>query len=185
MMAKRARTKSARLNAIHEELDRAAAEFAEVKAAHEKALTHYNAARERFAVVKRIASGMLSFDDWYHWRESHPHVKYSGMTIGEAIVDALGTRAFVIGFEHDGKPDDFSPTMSIQEIADELEAGGFEFKGQTPLREVNAALMKLDGVTKLPSGQYQATDAQDILQFVKGEEPPKEEAEMQMEEAGP
>ena len=51
---------SARIKAILDELDRVAAEYAEAQREWESACVRFQAARERFAGIKRIASDMLA-----------------------------------------------------------------------------------------------------------------------------
>jgi hypothetical protein len=67
--------------AILDELDRVAAEYAEAQREWESARVRLQGARERFAGFKRIASDMLAFD-WYRWQAAHSNVRYAAMTVG-------------------------------------------------------------------------------------------------------
>lgn len=162
-------TAPARIKAILDELDRVAAEYAEAQRAWESARVHFKAARERFASIKRIASDMLAINDWYQWQEAHSNVRYAAMTVGEAIREALQVHTFSAAHEiadsDDPSPERFEPSLTLDQIANMLEAGGFEFKTAAARREVNAALMRLDGVKTLENGCYELEDAAEILQF--------------------
>ena len=61
---------SARIKAILDELDRVAAEYAEAQREWESARVRFQAARERLASIKRIASGA--------GRETAPHARPPG-----------------------------------------------------------------------------------------------------------
>jgi hypothetical protein len=173
-MASPTYTAPARIKAILAELERVAAEYVENQKQYQGAHVHFQAARERFASIKRIASEMLAFNDWYDWQASHSHVRYAAMTIGEAIREALHVRAFdaaaAVVHSVESARANFSPGMTLEQIADALEKGGFEFRTSTPKREVNAALIKLDGITKnTKTDEYEIGDAAEILQMFLAE----------------
>jgi hypothetical protein len=169
-------TAPVRVRAILDELDRAAAEYVETHKTLQAARVHFTAARERFASVKRIASDILSFADRYDWDERHGNVRYAAMTIGEAVREVLRDRAFAAAGQAIHSDSDpaarFSPGMTLEQIVDALETGNFEFKG-APRRETNAALIRLDGVTKdEETDEYAIEDAGEILQMFVAEHAP-------------
>ena len=162
----------ARIKAILVELDKVAAEYTDARTEFETAKVHFETARERFAVVKRIASELLGWNDWYQWQTEHQGVKFAGAGIGEAIIEALHHAAVLSAIDVSNESGrKFVPDMTIDGIVEALESGGFEFRTATPKREVNAALMKLEGVRKLgDSGKYEADDAYEVLEFIAGKE---------------
>jgi hypothetical protein len=167
-------TAPARVKAILAELERVAAEYVENQKQYQAAHVHFQAARERFASIKRIASEMLAFNDWNDWQAGHSNVRYAAMTIGEAIREALQVRAFdaaaAVAPSPESAREHFSPGMTLEQIAEALEKGGFEFRTSTPKREVNAALIKLDGITKnAKTEEYEIGDAAEILQMFLAE----------------
>lgn len=171
-------TAPVRVKAILDELDRAANEYVENHKRIQEAQVHFKAARERFASVKRIAADMLSFGDWFDWQDRHGNVRYAAMTLGDAIREALRDRAFAAASDatHSETPVSpvvamaaFAPTMTADEIVVALETGGFEFKG-APRRQIHAALLQLDFVTKNEDrGEYAIEDAEEILQMFLSE----------------
>jgi hypothetical protein len=55
----------------------------------------------------------------------------------------------------------------LQEIYKQLDKGGYEFRSTSPLREVNAALMQLKTIVKLPNDKYMRGDASDIFEQMR------------------
>lgn len=160
--------KPQRIQAILGELNRAAMDYIYAKASYETTRVTFEAAREKFAGVKRLASEMLTSMDWYMWRQEHPNAMYAAMPIGEAILEVLDNHTYAVAFAYaEGGADKFRPFMSMEKIVEALESGGFEFRSTSPLREVNAALINLAGVTKTSSG-YQRDDAEETLKFAQG-----------------
>lgn len=51
----------------------------------------------------------------------------------------------------------------MEQLYQMLDDGGLEFTSNAPRREVNAALMKQEGVKKLEDGRYEAEDAEAIF----------------------
>lgn len=162
----------ARLRAILAELDRAANEYTEALSDFESARIRYEAARERFASVRRIANDVLGFSDWFDWRWKNKSVLYAALDVGDAIKEALRARALDMALDCSSDSGrQFDPSMTLDEIHDALESGGFEFKSTAGRREVNAALMKLNGVTKIEAtGKYEIQDANDIYTMICGHE---------------
>jgi len=166
-----------RVDAMEDQLNKTGDEFRRAKENYDAARVDYEAAREKFLVVRRLALGVLSKEDWYSWRMSRTNVQYTGLKIGEAIIEALETHAVESAREHFYKKDNppFRPVMSLEEIQEAMERGGFEFRTTTPLREVNAALINLDGVKKEAHG-YKSALAEEILKMMKPRGDDKAEA---------
>src|SRR6266849_4882693 len=162
-------TAHARIKAIQLQLDRAALEYTDAQKEFEVARINFQAARERFAGIKRMAHDALGHGAWFDWQDEHENVRYAAMPIGEAIRQALTNNAFESAEEATENPTrKFSPGMAIEEIAEVLESGGFEFQTTGHLREVNAALMRLKGTKRnKTTGDYEAADAAEILEIVK------------------
>ena len=168
-----ARSAPARVKAILDELKRVVFDYTAARSDYEAARVHFEAARERLASIKKIASQVLSYDDWYRWQFSNPTVQYAGMSIGDAISHALDNRAYQCAADvvH-ATAGEFDPAMTLEQIVEELEGGGFEFRTPTPRREVNAALMKLDGIKTLKTEdggpvRYVTEEAEDILELFR------------------
>lgn len=165
---------AARLNAIVAEMEKAAEDYSSAKGEFDAANVRLEVARERFSAVRRIASELLSDDDLFLWMDVHEGVRFVAMPIGQAIVDALRSAAIVSAFAiQRKKATAFDPAKNIDEIIQALEVGGFEFRSPTPKREVNAALMKLEGVVKLDDDRYLSVDSYDILERVVGKDTAK------------
>jgi hypothetical protein len=159
-----------RLQAIREELERAAGDYIAAKKLFARAQVEFEAAREKFAGVRQLASDMMTGRDWYTWRDEHAGVRYACMPLGEAIADLLRDYAYDQAERHvAGKADQFRPYMALSEIAAELEAGGYDFKTTTPMREVNAALIRLSEAVRSSSwaNRYAHKDAPEILEQTK------------------
>jgi len=153
--------------AVYDEVDKAHADYLEAKAAYIEAQVRYESARERFSGLCRLAAEMLPTGAWSQWQDRHPEIRFFGMVIGDSIVKILDGHAFEMAWNFAyGKSKEFRPHLSADEIQTRLEEGGFEFKGATPLREVNGALMKLEGATK-EQGRYRAADANETLEWVQ------------------
>ncbi|HYM37028.1 MAG TPA: hypothetical protein VES96_01345 [Nitrospiraceae bacterium] len=154
-----------RIKTIKAELEKSAKEYLETREQLEVARVAFEAARERLAGVKKHATEMLETLDWYSWQRTHKDVRYAATPAGEAILEVLWNRTFDSAYAHLNKDEHpkFIPEMTLSGIQMELENGGFDFNTSTPLREVNAALMQLKGVTKLPSGNYRRDDADQVL----------------------
>jgi hypothetical protein len=163
--AKRSPAGPARMQAILAELDRVAAEYTRCRADRDAANVRFEAARDHLASVKRIANNILGGDEWWTWAIQNPNVMFAGMPIGEAIRDALSFHAVDCAFESRGNRAAYDPALAMEQLYEALEEGGFEFASNAPRREVNAALMKQDGVKKLDDGRYEAADAADVFAF--------------------
>lgn len=159
--------KSDRLAAIYDELDKAFGDYRATKETFVDAKVRYESSRERFSGIRKLAADMLTTSQWSAWVEKHPAAKYVGMPIGNAIKETLETNAnewaWTYVSETDPTKKHYWPFMGVERIAEVLERGGYEFRSLTPLREVNAALMKLDGVTK-KGGLYKIATADRILE---------------------
>ena len=156
-----------RIAAVYDEVDKAHSDYLEAKAAYIDAQVRYESARERFSGLCRLAAEMLPTGAWNQWQDRHPEIRFFGLAIGDSIVKILDAHAFEAAWDFAyGKSKEFRPHLSADEIQTKLEEGGFEFKGATPLREVNGALMKLEGATK-EQGRYRAADAKATLEWVQ------------------
>jgi hypothetical protein len=71
------------------------------------------------------------------------------------------------------------PLYTLENLRRGLTARGFEFRTLTPLREINAALMNLSGITRHPKdGHYMAENWKELAVQAKGEEVPFEQEEV-------
>lgn len=157
-----------RIQAIKAELDRSVAEYLRAKDEFERTQVEFETAREKLGGITRLASEMLDTLDWIMWQITHPNIRFVAMPIGDAILGALQTKASTAANEILNDPkQEFHPAMFLGEICKELDKGGFMFRTPTPMREANAALMNLKGVTKTQDGWYQIENAQTILEKAK------------------
>jgi len=118
------------------------------------------------AGIKRMAHDALGHREWFSWQDQHENVQYAAMPIGDAISMVLVNKAFEVAAEV-AEITRFNPGMDIEEIAEVLEAGGFEFQTTSHLREVNGALMRLKGAKRnKTTGKYEAPDAGEIFAAV-------------------
>jgi len=158
--------KSRRVEAIQQELDRATEDYIQSKNEFEAARVRFEVARDNFASIKRLATAMLPSWEFYEWQSGHPGVQYVALPIGEAILSALRSRAYDNATRcAEKKGIVYYPWMGVDLIIHWLESGGFEFRTTTPGREVNAALIRLEGVKKdEESGLYAIVDADEILE---------------------
>lgn len=154
---------------IYDELDQAHETYIDAKSAYIDAQVRFESARERFSGLQRLAAEMLPTSALGQWRSKHSEVQFMGLPIGEAILKVLDIKAVNSAWGVVFVPDEhkrFWPFMLVGEIMAELETGGFEFQSATPLREINAALLKLEGVVK--DGQkYKSAEADDRLVWMK------------------
>ena len=158
----------ARIQAIKDELESAAREYEVARDAFEKARVHFQVASERLASTKELASLAMDSLDWYRWRKEHFTVRYAANQIGPAIAEVLVDRAFFAASGYvTGEDPSYSPEITQERIISDLDQGGFEFRSPTPGREVNAALIKMKGRTKMGESLYQAEDAEAILEAAK------------------
>jgi hypothetical protein len=91
--------------------------------------------------------------DWYIWRMEHERVQFTGLKIGEAISDLLESFAYNRASEYwarasKGERQTYNPAMGLEQIQEELEKGGYEFRSTSALREVNASLINSLDVRK-------------------------------------
>jgi hypothetical protein len=159
-----------RLQAIRDELEGAAGDYIAAKKLFARAQVQFEAAREKFAGVRQLASDMMTAWDWHTWRDEHPGVRYGCMPLGEAIAGLLRDYAYDQAERHvAGEADEFRPYMALSQIAEELEAGGYDFKTTAPMREVNAALIRLSEAVRSSSwaSRYAHKDAPEILEETK------------------
>jgi hypothetical protein len=169
-----------RTRTILGELERAEVEFATAQERHVAAQAEYEAARERFIGIRRLASEALSGAEWYRWEQKHEGVKFVGMEIGDAITNVLETHAYHSAFAHLENPKEnrYSPQMHVDRLIEALEAGGCDFGGSTPRRVINAAVMnKKKSVMRVAQALYRVTTADAILESAKeiAERYPKQE----------
>lgn len=158
-----------RIRAIKAELEKCANEYQGAKEQLDKAEIEYEAVREKFRYVRKRASELMSDAEWYGWRLAHTHVLYAGTPMGEAIEELLWSYAWDTAVTAIQSTGDivFEPAKSLQEIYKDLDNGGFEFRSASPLREINAALMQLKTIVKLPTDKYQRADADEIFKNVR------------------
>jgi hypothetical protein len=150
-----------------EELHTAGDEYGLGREQFETSKIRFDAARERFAGVRRLAATVLSPADWWMWRTAHRNVRYAGLKIGEAIVRALEDYAFDAALRHLSAGAPFDPAMTREEIAATLEEGGFEFRSSAVLREVNAALIHLPNIHRRGKNRYEPKGADKILEVAR------------------
>jgi len=163
-----------RVETMKTQLDQVSEEYLNAKEYFDEARVTYEVAREKFASVRRLAVNVLSPQDWYSWRSAHQSVQYTGLKLGDAIEFVLEGRAYEAAqaywqeIARKGKSG-YRPAMTLDQIQEALERGGFEFRSTTPRREVNAALINATTVKK-EKGWFTALRADEILKemdFVK------------------
>ena len=167
---------SERIAAIWSELDQSAQALERAKADHQRAFVKYEAAREKFRLVRQLAVPMMTGLDWAMWQQGHPGVKYAAIDLAAAILEVLRLQAYAasntVVYKPDNlpKPPEYNPWLGLENITLQLEEGGFDFRTTAPLREVNAALLNMEGRDKHPTkpGEYAIANARLILDFVKG-----------------
>lgn len=158
-----------RLQAIKQELDRAVYEYTTAKETFDDAQVRFEAARARFAGVRQLATAALSSPGWWKWNREHPNVKYAALPIGEAILSVLQNQAWQAATSHvEDRTKPFMPWMNLDKIIEELDEGGFDFRTAAPLREVNAALIRLEGTQKDElHNWYTVADLEEVLRMAE------------------
>ena len=151
--------------AISNQLNAAADEYAAAKAEFDRSQIRYEVAKKRLAVTKTFASDVMTPSEWGDWLLRHHKVRFAGVTIGEAIVEALRGHASRIAWEGAMAGEGTEEVgMKLEGILKALRAGGFEFRGLTPLREINAALINVTGVRKLDEeGAYTVENLDEVV----------------------
>jgi hypothetical protein len=165
----------ARVQALVTELDKLAKEYIRARDEHESKRQVFQAAKEKLVAVRKVAPDILG-NAWHAWTKNHPEVQLVGMEIGEAIVAFLRTKAYESAIQRarslaaKDEPKEYKPSMTSVEIAEGLDAQGFEFRTASPRREVHAALLNLKGITKVEAGfghpEYQVDDHAETYQMV-------------------
>lgn len=161
---------SPRTRTILGELERAESEFVGAQERHVGAQAEYDAAREKFIGIRRLASEALSSAEWYQWEEKHGGVKFVGMEIGDAVAHVLESHAYTSAFAHLDKPEEnrYSPQMHVDRIIEALETGGVDFGSSTPKRVINAAVInKKNKVLRTGPSFYRIANADAILESAK------------------
>ena len=153
-----------RLKAILAELEKDAQAYLTAKAEFDGVRVQFEAARERLSTTRRLGAEIMSSWDWMNWRLSHATVRYAGVPIGDAVLDVLADSARQVAkeFLDGGLGPTFDPFMSLDDIAEGLESGGYEFRSSAPNREINMALTRLTGIDK-NEGRYAIAGAEQIL----------------------
>jgi hypothetical protein len=157
---------SERLRAVLEQLEEAASDYQLAKSETDRPLVRFDMALERFKVAKQRASQMMSSLDLYAWGMEHPQIRYTGSAIGDAIIHVLQSHAYdQAGMVARNETKTFSPFLNLESITEKLDLGGYEFRTPTPAREVNAALINLEGVVKTDTvgGKIYAIEGTDGL----------------------
>lgn len=163
--------RSSRIEAILSELERDSTDYVVAKQEFDAKRVRYEAARDRLAATKKLASDMMDGRQWYMWRAEHPDVKFSATAMKDAIMELLSDYAFECALKvaraegSGGGLMLYSPFLDLDEITARLESGGFSFRSSTPAREVNAALINLHVVKEF--GRYAAADKDDALLFAR------------------
>lgn len=158
--------RAARIEAAISQLDRAAESYLESREELEAARVRFRAASDALANARRMADDLLSSRDLFAWRREHPEVQYAGMSASEAIEELLtGTNENAAWSHCEDEKRPYPAWFTLERIVEALEAGGFEFRSATPLREINAALINLKTVRKHEAaGAYTSADAEEILE---------------------
>ena len=164
-----------RVEAMLEELNKTVVDYSQAKEQYDTARIAYEVAREKFASVRRLATAVLSRSDWWTWRTEHEIVQYTGLKIGEAIVEALYDCAYTSAWGHHHKNKPYEPAMTLEELQESMERGGFEFRTTAPLREVNAALIQFvrDERVVKEGRNYRLADSDEVLATMAPSEPEK------------
>jgi hypothetical protein len=145
--------------AIIDELNSAAQNYRERRAAFEIERQRYEASLQSFIAVRRLADEVLPGVDYLTWENENPDVAMVGMDVGAAILAVLRTRAYQSAHEAAQDPKvSYRPRMSSWEISRVLDEQGFPFKTSTPRREVHAALLHLKGVKRDMGGGRRTQD---------------------------
>ncbi|MFN8618779.1 MAG: hypothetical protein U0837_16970 [Dehalococcoidia bacterium] len=159
-----------------DQLNKAAAEYAEAKAKADAAQTLFESAAHSLATTRRLAGDILGWWDLWEWESEHREIRYAGMALGEAITSYLTGEAHKAGDRYQrGQDEKPHPWRSLEGIVDALDEGGFQFRTVTPAREANAAITNLKTVTSRKLADttvYAAADAESILSWY---EPPARE----------
>lgn len=158
-----------RVQTVIAELDRAALEYVTAKNNFERARIAFEVAKTKFAGIRQLATHMLSPQDWAAWHQRNQGIRFAAISTGDAVMIVLRSHAYNQALAHfnSGGKHKFAPAMPLQAIATTLEQGGFDFQSSAPLREINAALINLQNVTKTESGLYEASDAQSLFEMVR------------------
>lgn len=156
-----------RIRSIEAQLETSAAEYLQARERLEHARVEFEVAREKLGGIKRLAGEILNNEDWDAWQKKHTSVRFVAVPIGETIIRILADHAAQCAYLHLRNKTPFSPSMTLQEIANVLEGGGYDFRSTSPLREVNAALMQLKGVAKPVEGKYEIEDAEEFVTTVR------------------
>lgn len=153
------------LDPITEELRRDAEEYSAAKEDLKRSRVRFEIAKKRIAATKELAREVMGDKEWQQWRAKTDDVKYIGVPIGKAIEQVLRDHAHQCVFMHTHVDPTQAGTvaLSLEQIAEVLDKGGFEFRSIAPLREVNAALINLNGIVKVAGNKYQPTDLEDII----------------------
>lgn len=162
-----------RVQVIQEELDWATDEYVRARDAFQDAQVRFETAREKLAGLKSLAATMMPGHEWIQWQGSHSNVGYVGMSLGDAILSVLQGHAWNRAWEYVNKPPSptliatYEPILSKDAIVESLESGGFDFRTTAPLREVHAALIRLEGAKEQDGGTYIASNADEILSMAR------------------
>ena len=174
-----------RAAAMVDELNKAVEEYEAALAEFEIFRQRYEAAKEKFIGVRRLAADVMPASDMYDWEHEHPDIQMVGLDIKDAILTILRRHAVDSADTAITSKDktEYNPTMFTTSIYDALDRYGFAFRTGTPRREVHAALLHLKGVTKVGTMRYAIEDADDIYKnmveayggHVEEQKPPAEE----------
>ena len=170
-MSKASRISASRIRAIEAALEKVSREYQAAKARFNAARIDFETIREQLAATKKLALQVVTLQEWHAWldtTEDGQAIAYAGLPIGEAILGVLRAHVYdqAERVADTKKSAEFKPWMTLSEITRALENGGFEFKSVTPLREVNAALIRLAGVEK--SGhRYQIEKTDEAFRYAE------------------
>ncbi len=135
---------------IWKELDSATAEYTVAKDVFDETRVKFEVAKRRLEVTKQLASEAITSWEWEQWVREHKSVSFAGLAVGEAVLALLEreTRDSIREQLEKGVVDKgfTRPALMLEQIRQHLIRGGFEFKGLTPLREINAAVLNKAGI---------------------------------------
>jgi len=144
-------------------------EYVEVKQEFDKIRAKLGTKWEKLKAVKSLLADCLPGTELTKIDVYYPNIRFVAMPIGDAIKATLQRHAFVSAKNHIQNPlTPYKPALGLEEIYRILDAGGFEFQSATPRREINAALMRLQGVEPLENGRYQIADPKGKFEIMKG-----------------
>ena len=130
------------------ELEKDEATIAEAAEAYESAKAQLDVGLRRYIALRDFIQEQLGespYTRWHEWPEStiraqdRGRFRFTGMTVGDAVFQVLQEEA-------NSTPQD--PWLPLSDIISRLTRGGLGFPELVQARAVNAALLKMNGVSR-------------------------------------